>query len=310
MEPWPDDMDDDNNDNKESIVHLHPTPAMPIMKLHTDALLNDNNGNDTDLNYYEGMNMGPGVAVPLPPNIHISEQGNPLVQIGFWGPSYHPLMADTQNGGAPPLHEPGCCFSLAAWWTRGHNPSGNALMPSFTHCELRFANGYVCSIHEYFLVEKANGSLERVPGVVHCRVRELDRKDYYFIEFPVSKAQHDAMFRIACSYAAHKVPFNVTGLYLNFVWPFSYFPIEQKGRAFFCSELITTLLLRVGVLARGTLHPSTTSPNALWHTLSHMEQAFASFNRNTHSDAVLAALKTPSSLKYASSSSSSRPSLK
>jgi hypothetical protein len=259
-----------------------PTPAIPFMRLHID-----------DLPVQERRQS--------PPNIHLNDVGDPLVQVAFWGPSNSALLhhnSDSNNADCPFVEESGSFWSLAACWTAPPPSSPQGLIPSFTHCEMRFANGYVCSIHEYILVPKPNYDfssaerVERVPGYVHCRVRELDRKDYFFIEMPVAAEQHERMFRQACAYAARKTPFNAAGMYLNFVWPFRLWcPVERGGEAFFCSELVATLLRDAGVLV--DVHPSTTSPNSLWQRLERMDASFVSYNRNSEAKHVLATLSIP-----------------
>ena len=83
-------------------------------------------------------------------------------------------------------------------------------------------------------------------------------------------------------------------MYMNFVCPFRWFPFEAHGRAFFCSELIVTLLQDAGVEGTGHLHPSTTSPNALWdHLTRERSDSAVSFNRNSKSAQTLASLKKP-----------------
>jgi hypothetical protein len=259
------------------------TPAIPYMRLHPTDLTSD----DLYARYPDAQS---------PQNIHNNERGDPLIQIAFWGPDNTNLLAhnsDSNNAVLPFVEESGCFFSLAACWTRGRRIEGDGLIPSFTHCEMRFANGYVCSIHEFILVPRAH-SPERVPGYVHCRIRELDRKDYFFVEMPVSREQHEAMFRKACRYAHDRVPFNSVGMYLNFVFPFSWSPVEKNGTAFFCSELIAHLLTneaKLPLLLK--LHPSTTSPNALWQCLSKLDDAFVSYNRNSSARLVLDTLVVP-----------------
>ena len=150
------------------------TPATPIMQLVEE---------------YGDIVHNPH-ATP-PPYMYTTPKGWPIVQIGFWGPS-----SSTDND---VLQENGCFFNLAACWTRTPGGGGGV---SFTHCEIRFANNYVCSIHEHTL-RPPHG--ERVPGIVHCRQRELDTRNYHFYDLPLRAAEHDAMFRMACAYAADKV---------------------------------------------------------------------------------------------------------
>ncbi len=223
-----------------------------------------------------------------PPNLYVSPTtGNPIVQIGFWGPEDR--GDDQQDGPAHNGHTP-WYNRLAACWTSGgsNNTSGR---PSFSHCEMRFANGFVCSIHEY--VAANEGSDTSVPGKVHCRPRELDRKRYHFIEFPVSKEQHDSMFAEALLYQQQGIPFNQAGMRLNFVWPFNWFPIDREGTAFFCSELVVTLLH----VAREAmdLQACTTSPNSLWDYMTDAmaEKVCISFNRNAAAHAILSSLIVP-----------------
>jgi len=220
---------------------------------------------------------------PLPMNEFFNANGDPLIQIGFWGPSSTDSPFDQPDG---------CWFSMASYWTK--RPDAG-LVSSFTHCEIRFANRYVCSIHEYNKIRKAPyADPVTEKGVVHCRIRELDRRDYFFIELPVTKTQHDAMFRFACDYASEKIPFNKAGLLLNFVCPFNWCPVEKHEKAFFCSELIATLLHKAEVITdKDTLHPSTTSPNDLWAYLADKDNAFSSFNRNTSATEMFNNLDVP-----------------
>ena len=258
------------------------TPEIPYMRLHPTDLTSD----DLYARYPDAVS---------PQNIHLNDAGDPLIQVAFWGPDNTNLLAhnsDSNNPTLPFVEESGCFFSLAACWTRRRREEGDGLIPSFTHCEMRFANGYVCSIHEYILVPKPDiDHPTRVPGYVHCRIRELDRKDYFFVEMPVTRAQHEIMFRKACKYAHDKVPFNTSGMYLNFVFPFSWNPVEKNGTAFFCSELITHLLLDAKVAT--ALRASTTSPNALWQYLKVLDTSFVSYNRNSSARYVLDALVVP-----------------
>jgi hypothetical protein len=265
-----------------------PSPAIPLMRLHPTSP-------DDLLSRHPSIHRSPE-------NIHLNELSQPLIQIGFWGPDNSNLLhhnSDSDNPASPFVEESGCFFNLAACWTRGPRTEGQGLVPSFTHCELRFANGYVCSIHEYILVARPTYDdavperLERVPGHVHCRIRELDRKDYFFVEMPVTTEQHEKMFRQACMYAHKKIPFNGVGMYLNFVAPFRWFPTERNGEAFFCSELVSQLMRDANVIP-GDVHPSTTSPNSLWTRLNQLDNAFPSYNRNSIAQSVLGALVVPS----------------
>jgi len=258
-----------------------PTPATPIFEDGVTG--NTADDDETMWKTYIPINKFVGQTT-----------GKPVVQIGFWGPSYSPLLIG--DDGTTPYHDPGCFFNLTAFWTRRKNEQ-NSLIPSFTHCEMRFANGYVCSIHEYVLVPRRNymidhNDTERVSGTVHCRERELDRRDYYFIEMEVSIEQHQDMFLLAMDYARRNVPFNLAGMRLNFVFPFNWWcKIEKQGTAFFCSELITTLLQKGSIGLE--LHPSTTSPNDLWEYLNNLPNAFIMYNRNKEAEGKLASLKIP-----------------
>lgn len=214
--------------------------------------------------------------------------GNPIVQIGFWGPE------DKDDGSGTLVATP-WYNRLAACWTSGG--PGADKRPSFSHCEMRFANGYVCSIHEYMTPNE--GSNTDLPGRVHCRPRELDRKRYHFIEFPVTSEQHDAMFSAALVYQEQKIPFNQAGMRLNFVWPFRWFPIDREGTAFFCSELMVTLLHKGGEAL--DLQACTTSPNSLWDYMTTAQgmadKVCISFNRNAAAHTILSALVVPPPIK-------------
>ncbi len=222
-----------------------------------------------------------------PKNMYVSPTtGNPIVQIGFWGPD----DTTSSNSGEESVVATPWYNRLAACWTSG---GGSANRPSFSHCEMRFANGFVCSIHEYMSANE--GSNTDLPGRVHCRPRELDRKRYHFIEFPVTVEQHDAMFATALVYQERKVPFNQAGMRLNFVWPFSWFPIDRDETAFFCSELMVTLLHKGGEAM--DLQACTTSPNSLWDYMTTSpimaDKVCISFNRNAAAHSILSALVIP-----------------
>lgn len=232
------------------------------------------------------------VAPENAPLIHTSSvTGDPIVQVAFWGPDEGP----TANRAL--------CNTLTACWTKGSEETGVGV--SFTHCEMRFANGYVCSIHEYMLEQnplpRANEGgivMHAVPpraeveGRVHCRPRELDRKRYHFIDFTMSAAQHTAMFNWALSYQRQRIPFNQAGMRLNFVWPFRWFPLDRKETAFFCSELMVTLMHKGGMAL--DLVACTTSPNSLWTYMSTSMKNAApgSYNRNSAAPALLASVKS------------------
>ena len=207
-----------------------------------------------------------------------SGSGLAIVQIGFCGNGTEREQEDGGDGWSLLRVCMGNSGNLAACWTMTSNGGS-----SFTHCEIRFANGYVCSIHEYIR--------ENVPGIVHCRPRELDRKPYSFIEFGVTYEQHDRMFKQAMSYADRRIPFNQAGMRLNFVAPFSWFPIERRETAFFCSELVVTLLQKIGK-ARD-LQACVMSPNALYAYLITLPEMAISCNRNTMTESILASLRTP-----------------
>lgn len=230
-----------------------------------------------------------GESATRPGNYHVSPTtGKPIIQIGFWGPD------DGPTGQQTPWYN-----QLAACWTGGG--SGKGKRPSFSHCEMRFSNGYVCSIHEY--MARAEGSSADVPGRVHCKPRELDRRNYHFVEFVVEHQQHDVMFATALEYAKKRVPFNQAGMRLNFVWPFSWFPLDREETAFFCSELVVTLLHKAQLMP--DTQACTTSPNSLWDYLAEkMEGVCISFNRNASAHAILASLVVPPPLQQQTASGS------
>jgi len=138
--------------------------------------------------------------------------------------------------------------------------------------------------------ERFNHFVE-IPGVVHCRFRELDRRDYFFIDVEVTHSQHWTMFLAASKYARDRIPFNQAGMFLNFVAPFRWFPIDRNETAFFCSELIMTLLHKAGILM--DVRACTTSPNSLWADMLRIQGACPSVNRNSNMDEILQNLEIP-----------------
>ena len=253
-------------------------------------------GDELEQLRFYAANEGSGPALE-----HMSHRGFPIIQIGFWGPLCEDQDQEEDTERAIFESRSGCLFSLAACWTKSKNPNiqggkeGEVYQngvevkdvmperPSFTHCEIRFANGFVVSIHESNRVQKSiGGPVESIPGTVHCRKRDLDTRNYWFIELGVGVAEHAAMFRAACRIAAAKTPFNSRGMLLNFVWPFKYFPFEACGQSYFCSELVTALLIEGNVIRLDNpLHPSTTSPNDLWDLMVAHPDSYWSYNRNS-----------------------------
>jgi hypothetical protein len=203
---------------------------------------------------------------------HKNTANHPIMQICFWTPDQ---MGEEENQT--------CMNHLAAWWT-----SSNANV-RFSHCELRFATGMVCSILE---TVPAPDEVRR-PGYVHYRERGLHRPGYRYLDFPVSESAHIRMESKAREFAQKGIPFNQAAMRLNFVFPFSWWPIDNKGEAFFCSELIATLLQEGGYLQE--LKPCTTSPNDLWMAISSIESAVSSFNRDQNAWDTLASLERPPS---------------
>ncbi len=211
--------------------------------------------------------------------LHTTQNGRPIVQVAFFGPEEGPEEDRT------------CMNSWSACLTR------TASGVRYSHCEIRFANDMVCSIHEWIPDTSAQrnpetGEYPTMTGTVHYRKRELTRPGYHFVEFAVDPMQHDLMTKWASYYAQERTPFNQAAMRLNFIFPFYYFPINNKGSAFFCSELVATLLQKVNLLD-ASISPCTVSPNMLWDELQRMEDTCSTFNRNQQADIMLGSLVLP-----------------
>lgn len=185
---------------------------------------------------------------------YVTEEGNPVVQIAFYEPR------GSQNGQCAWMN------SLAACWTSdGVN--------KFSHCEIRFSNGRCCSVTDA-AVDPETG--EEYGGFVHYSKRSLRRDGYMFVEFAVNRKQEKSMIECAREAKKMKIPFNQAGMRLNFVAPFKWMPIDRGGTAYFCSELVTTILHKAGMLLH--LRPCTVSPNSLFSELKELKSVCEGFN--------------------------------
>jgi hypothetical protein len=185
---------------------------------------------------------------------YVTDDGKPVVQIAFYEPK------GAQNGQCAWMN------SLAACWTSdGIN--------RFAHCEIRFSNGRCCSVTDT-ATDAETG--KEYGGYVHYTKRSLRRDGYIFVEFAVNSKQEAAMIKCAREAKELKIPFNQAGMRLNFVAPFKWMPLDRGGTSYFCSELVTALLHKAGMLTH--LRPCTVSPNSLFSELKTLESVCDGFN--------------------------------
>ncbi len=185
---------------------------------------------------------------------YVTKEGQPVIQVAFFEPR------GVQTG------QCGWFNSLAACWTSDGNTN-------FSHCEIRFSNGRCCSVTDT-AIDAETG--EEYGGFVHYTKRSLRRDGYVFVEFAVNHKQEAAMIELAKEARKSKTPFNQAGMRLNFVAPFKWMPLDRGGSAYFCSELITVLLQKAGMLSH--LRPCTVSPNSLFRELKDLKAVCEGFN--------------------------------
>jgi len=133
----------------------------------------------------------------------------------------------------------------------------------YEHVEMRFSDGIVTSITQK-------------PGKIHYLKDKMMSHWKYsrFYELYVTWDEEQIMQSYAENAARNEIPFNKCGMYWNFT-PCC-FPIDKKGKAFFCSEYIVTLLQLIGLL--NDLDSYTTSPNKLFETIEKHPDFKSSYN--------------------------------
>jgi len=134
---------------------------------------------------------------------------------------------------------------------------------TYTHVEMRFSDGTVTSITQK-------------PGTIHYLQGKMMSHHKYsrFYELHVTWDEEQRMQNYAENAAREEIPFNKCGMYWNFI-PCC-FPIDKKGKAFFCSEYIVTLLQLIDHLP--DLDPHTTSPNKLFEAIENDPNFKSSYN--------------------------------
>jgi hypothetical protein len=128
---------------------------------------------------------------------------------------------------------------------------------------MRFSDGIVTSITQK-------------PGKIHYLSGKMMSHHNYsrFYELHVPWTEEQQMQNYAETAARNEVPFNKCGMYWNFI-PFC-FSVDKKGKAFFCSEYIVTLLQLIGYLSY--MDPCTTSPNKLFEAMESDNNFRSSYN--------------------------------
>lgn len=147
---------------------------------------------------------------------------------------------------------------LTRWWVRHGNYQ-------FGHVEMVLPTGLVCSTTERSGLHVTEGRL-------------LSNKNYTaFLDVEVTREQAQ---RIEHWMVEHKgTPFNTIGRFWNAVPLLTgcLGPIDAKGREYYCSELIATVLKELAGKCRG-LDPRCTNPTQLYLYLVRTGEGRASFN--------------------------------
>lgn len=109
--------------------------------------------------------------------------------------------------------------------------------------------------------------------------KALKKKGYDFFSISVPQKQYDDTVKFLGEHATKATPFNSWGFLTNFAIPaWLRSPYDAKESAFFCSELLTTALVKAKVLTDPAICPCTTSPDLLFKYLNEKYEIGITYN--------------------------------